>query len=126
IQPKGTKPWQHRFARYCNFYDQSPHELIDDVIVTSYSEGQSYTGEESCEICCHGGPFIINRILGVLQKVGFILAEPGEFTRRAYLNGKMDLIQAEGIQALIHAVSEQQLQVGRALNDAHLSEAVKA
>ena len=76
-------------------------ELIDEVLVSVFDEGKSYTGEESIEISCHGSPFIQQQILRALIHAGCRLAEPGEFTQRAFLHGKLDLSQAEAVSDLI-------------------------
>ncbi len=81
---------------------------IDDVIVSVFKAPHSYTGEDSVEISCHGSRFIIQRILALLQRRGARQAEPGEYTRRAYLNGKMDLSQAEAVADLIASTNEMQ------------------
>lgn len=81
---------------------------IDDVIVSVFKAPHSYTGEDSVEISCHGSRFIIQRILALLQRRGARQAEPGEYTRRAYLNGKMDLSQAEAVADLIASTNEVQ------------------
>ncbi len=81
---------------------------IDDVIVSVFKAPHSYTGEDSVEISCHGSRFIIQRILTLLQRRGARQAEPGEYTRRAYLNGKMDLSQAEAVADLIASTNEMQ------------------
>lgn len=84
---------------------------IDEVVVGIYRAPHSYTGEDSAEICCHASPFIVSRILGLLCEAGCRLAEPGEFTRRAFTNGKMDLAQAEAVADLIASGSEAQHRV---------------
>lgn len=89
--------------------DQS--KPIDEVLVTYFREGKSYTGEESVEISCHGSPFISTQIIKALIKEGARLADKGEFTYRAFLNGKMDLVQAEGVLALISSESEKANQI---------------
>jgi len=88
----------------------SNRQLIDDCIVLLFPEAKSYTGEESAEIHSHGNPMILKKILKALYEVGFTPANPGEFTRRAYLGGKIDLTQAEAIREVIEARSERQLQ----------------
>jgi tRNA modification GTPase len=120
-----AKPWTYRELRYCNFLNTRTQVTLDDVTAVFYPQGQSYTGEESAEILCHGGLYITDLLLLELQQAGFRLAEPGEFTRRAYLNGKLDLTAAEGIHALIQAVSEQQWQAGRSLVDAGLRDHIQ-
>ena len=74
---------------------------IDEVMVSIFRAPHSYTGEESAEISCHGSPYILNKVLGLLIQNGCRQANPGEFTQRAYLNGKMDLSQAEAVADLI-------------------------
>ena len=76
-------------------------EVLDEVVVTIYKAPKSYTGEEVVEISCHGSPFIQDSILQLLQANGARLAKPGEFTQRAFLNGKLDLSQAEAVSDLI-------------------------
>ena len=74
---------------------------IDDVVLSLYRAPHSYTGENSIEISCHGSRYIVHLLLDSLTKAGCRQAEPGEYTRRAYLNGKMDLSQAEAVADLI-------------------------
>ncbi len=76
---------------------------IDDVIFTAYSAPHSYTGEDSFEISAHGNPLIVKRILSLLYTLGFRLAAPGEFTRRAYLHGKMGISAAAAVSEIIEA-----------------------
>lgn len=79
--------------------------LIDEVLVTIFAHGKSFTGEESAEISCHGSPYIQQQIIAALRKVGCRLALPGEYTQRAFLNGKLDLSQAEAVADLIASQS---------------------
>ena len=74
---------------------------IDDVLVGVFRAPHSYTGEDSIEISCHGSRYILDSILSLLVSKGCVLAQPGEFTQRAFLNGKMDLTQAEAVADLI-------------------------
>jgi tRNA modification GTPase len=76
-------------------------EIIDEVLVSIFRAPHSYTGEDSAEISCHGSRYIINKVLELLIQKGCRMAGPGEFTQRAYLNGKMDLSQAEAVADLI-------------------------
>src|SRR5690606_20666605 len=80
--------------------------LIDEVVITIFKNPRSYTGEDIIEISSHGGTFVVSKILDLLLKNGARLAEPGEFTKRAFLNGRMDLSQAEAVADLIHAKTE--------------------
>ena len=84
---------------------------VDDVLVGIFRAPHSYTGEDAAEIYCHASPYIVSRILELLCSKGCRMAEPGEFTRRAFLNGKMDLAQAEAVADVIAAQSEAQLRV---------------
>jgi tRNA modification GTPase len=78
-------------------------ELIDEVLVSVFGKGKSFTGEESAEISCHASSYIIQQILLSLSQCGCRQAEPGEFTMRAFMNGKLDLSQAEAVADLIAA-----------------------
>ncbi|MBQ8158226.1 MAG: tRNA uridine-5-carboxymethylaminomethyl(34) synthesis GTPase MnmE [Prevotella sp.] len=79
----------------------SPSGIIDEVLVSIFRAPHSYTGEDSVEISCHGSRYILQRVLDLLCQHGCRMAQPGEFTMRAYLNGKMDLSQAEAVADLI-------------------------
>lgn len=81
-------------------------ELLDDVLVSVFRNPHSYTGEDSVEISCHGSPYIQQKLLENLINSGIRLARPGEFTMRAFLNGKMDLAQAEAVADLIASNSK--------------------
>ena len=83
--------------------------IVDDVVFTYFQAPHSYTGDDLLEITCHGNPLIAQKILEDLFARGCRAAEPGEFTRRAFLNGRMDLSQAEAVADLIHARSERAL-----------------
>ena len=80
--------------------------LIDEVLVSVFHEGKSFTGEASVEISCHASPYIQQKIIQTLLTFGCRLADPGEFTMRAFLNGKMDLSQAEAVADLIASQSK--------------------
>lgn len=79
--------------------------VVDEVVVTCYRAPHSYTGEEMVEISCHGSAFVQQAILQMLIDSGAVLAEPGEFTQRAFLNGKLDLSQAEAVADLIDSTN---------------------
>lgn len=81
-------------------------EIIDEVMISIMRAPRSYTAEDTVEINCHGGVFIMRRILELVLKAGARLAEPGEFTKRAFLNGRIDLSEAEAVMDMIHAKSE--------------------
>ena len=79
---------------------------MDEVLVSIFRAPNSYTGEDSVEISCHASAYIVSRIMELLIAAGARSAEPGEFTRRAFVNGKMDLAQAEAVADVISAGSE--------------------
>jgi tRNA modification GTPase len=94
-------------------------DVIDDVLVNIYKAPHSYTGEDSVEISCHGSSYIITRIMELLIRNGAVAALPGEFTQRAFLNGKMDLSQAEAVADLVasgtkaaHSIAVNQMRGG--------------
>ncbi|MBD80011.1 MAG: tRNA uridine-5-carboxymethylaminomethyl(34) synthesis GTPase MnmE [Crocinitomicaceae bacterium] len=80
--------------------------IVDEVLVTLFKDGKSYTGEEVVEISCHGSHYILQDVIRLLTEKGAVLAKPGEFTLRAFLNGKLDLSQAEAVADLIASNSE--------------------
>ena len=80
--------------------------IVDEVLVSVFRAPHSYTGEESAEISCHGSRYILNKVLELLIQQGCRMANPGEFTQRAYLNGKMDLTQAEAVADLIASTNQ--------------------
>ena len=86
---------------YGHIFDND--ELIDEVMVAVFRAPKSFTTEDSIEINCHGGVYVTNRVLRTLLKNGFRLAEPGEFSKRAFLNGRIDLVQAESIMDMVSA-----------------------
>ena len=83
-------------------------EIIDEVVVSIYKNPHSYTGEDVVEISCHGSKFIIQKIMELCQQKGAQSAKPGEFTQRAFLNGKLDLSQAESVADIIAAENKVQ------------------
>ncbi|HEX5133660.1 MAG TPA: tRNA uridine-5-carboxymethylaminomethyl(34) synthesis GTPase MnmE [Candidatus Krumholzibacteria bacterium] len=102
--------WEHRRMYHGRFVaaDDAP---VDEVMAAVMRGPESYTGEDVVEISCHGGSAVVAGVLGTLFRLGVRAAEPGEFTRRAFLNGKIDLIQAEAVADLIHARTELQRSV---------------
>jgi len=94
-------------------YTASDGRAIDNCVFIYYERGHSYTGEEMLEIFTHGNPLIVRNIIADLMERGCRAAEPGEFTRRAFLNGKMDLTQAEAVQEIICARSNLAIDAAR-------------
>ncbi len=95
-------------------------EVLDDVLYCFFPAPHSFTGENVVEIYCHGGPYIISEILKSLYRVGVLAAQPGEFTKRALLRGKLDMTTAEGIKDLVEAQTKQQWISGRQLYSGRL------
>ncbi len=95
-----------RYATLVNLQDENGI-AIDESIVTFFEAPNSYTGEDLIEISCHGSPVVVDKIMSTCCHFGARIAEPGEFTKRAFLNGKMDLVQAEAVASLIHSQSEE-------------------
>ena len=91
-------------THFCRIVDENA--VVDEVILSLFRNPRSYTGEDMIEISCHGSGYIQKRILELLVSAGCRMARPGEFTQRAFLNGKMDLSQAEAVADLIAAESE--------------------
>ena len=90
----------------------SGNEIVDEVLVSFFKEPKSYTTENMCEISSHGGIVVMKRILELCLKNGAVLAEPGEFTKRAFLNGRIDLLQAESVIDIINSKSEREAKTG--------------
>jgi tRNA modification GTPase len=95
-------------ARFGNVVDPASEELIDVAIVTYYKAPRSYTGEDTIEISCHGSPVILTRVLQLAVKEGARIAEPGEFTFRAFFNRRIDLAQAQAVRDLINSQTQYQ------------------
>ena len=105
-------------VRYGSIYGKDG-KLLDEVLVSIFKAPHSYTGEDSVEISCHASQYIVNEVLMLLVEAGARIAEPGEFTKRAFINGKMDLSQAESVADVIasqdaaaHRVAMNQLKGG--------------
>lgn len=99
-------------------------ELIDDVLVSVFRSPNSYTGEDSIEISTHGSPIVVQKIISLLLGNNIRLAEPGEFTKRAFLNGRLDLAQAEAVADIINSNTEASLRGARNQLDGLLSQKV--
>jgi len=106
---------KNRYAAYGSVINGDA--LVDDVILVYYQGPASFTGEDMAEIFCHGNPLVVSSILRLLFKHGVRAAEPGEFSKRGFLNGRMDLTAAEAINSLINARSE--WEISASLNQMH-------
>ncbi|MFK7871873.1 MAG: tRNA uridine-5-carboxymethylaminomethyl(34) synthesis GTPase MnmE [Oligoflexales bacterium] len=116
---KDLVPRQMTFSRI-----KQDGELLDEALVVFFPGPNSYTGEDMMELHVHGGPYIVQRCMQLLYDVGMRAAEPGEFTRRAFLNQKMDLTYAEGVRTLVSAQSRQEWVAAKGLLDGRLSRLV--
>lgn len=110
---------------YGEIIDKEGH-TIDDVLVSVFKAPHSYTGEDSSEISCHGSRYILQQVLQRLTEVGCRQAEPGEYTRRAYMNGKMDLSQAEAVADLIASTNKATHQMALSQLKGHFSNELDA
>src|SRR5580700_10697557 len=99
---------------------------IDDALLTVFRTPRSYTGEDVCEIACHGGSATTRVVLDLVLKAGARAALPGEFTQRAFLNGRMDLAQAEAVADLVRARTESARKLARRQLDGEVSLAAAA
>ena len=100
-------------------------EIVDEVLVSYFKAPRSYTTENMCEINTHGGNIVVKKILELCLKNGANLAEPGEFTKRAFLNGRIDLLQAESVIDVINSKSERELKTGIKQLEGILSKKIK-
>jgi tRNA modification GTPase len=100
-------------------------DIIDNVLVSIFRAPNSYTGEDCVEISCHGGQLISKKIMERLLELNTRIAHPGEFTKRSYLNGKMDLIQAESVIDIIHSRNDASLKGARKQMNGFLSKRVE-
>ena len=100
-------------------------ETVDEAMVSVFRAPHSYTGEDSVEISCHGSRYILNKVLELLVQNGCRMANPGEYTQRAYLNGKMDLSQAEAVADLIASASRTSHQMAMSQLKGHFSSELK-
>ena len=110
-----------RHATLVNLQDENGI-AIDESIVTFFEAPNSYTGENLIEISCHGSPVVVNKLISTFCFFGARIAEPGEFTKRAFINGKMDLVQAEAVASLIHSRSEESSRLNLHLIHGELSD----
>ena len=101
---KRRSSFSHRRPTLSSVYNNAGN-IIDNAVITLFENPQSYTGEDVLEISCHGNPIIVDQIVSTVCGFGARLADPGEFTKRAFLNGKLDLVQAESVSKLIESRS---------------------
>ena len=119
-----TKVSSHTI-NFCHFIDHKTREIIDEVMVSVLRAPKTFTREDTVEINCHGGIVPTNKILQVLLTNGARLAEPGEFTKRAFLHGRIDLAQAESVMDLIRAKTDRSMKAALNQLDGELSQLIK-
>ena len=110
---------------YGKIIDPRTDELVEEVFVSVFKAPKTYTREDIVEINCHGGIVSVNRVLELVLSQGARLAEPGEFTKRAFLNGRIDLSQAEAVMDLIRAKTDKAMNVALSQIDGRLSKLIK-
>lgn len=121
--PQNIKDIKGYTIKYGNIVDDS--EIIDEVLVSYFKAPKSYTSENMCEINSHGGIVIVNKILDLCIKNGAEVAEPGEFTKRAFLNGRMDLSQAEAVIDVINAKTDKEAKISMEQLEGNLSQKIE-
>jgi len=113
----------HRFS-FGNICDSDTGEVVDEAMAVIMRSPRSYTREDVLELHCHGGILVVERVLAVVLGCGARLAEPGEFTRRAYLNGRIDLVQAEAVMDIIGSQTEAALRLAQHQREGLLSQRI--
>src|SRR5713226_4667612 len=109
FRPAHTAELTPRMLHLGDVVDPATGARIDRALAVAMPHPASLTGEDVAEIQCHGGPFIVRRIVAIAVDAGARVAEPGEFTRRAFLNGRMDLAEAEAVADIVAARSDSAL-----------------
>ena len=125
LKEKRLKEQPSHTIHYGHIVDPKNDEVIDEVMVTVLRAPKTFTREDIVEINCHGGIVAINRILQLVLRMGARLAEPGEFTKRAFLNGRIDLSQAEAVMDLIRAKTDKSMQMAMRQLDGELSKLIQ-
>lgn len=110
--------------KYGNIIDPTTNKTIDEVLVSYFKKPKSYTTENMCEISSHGGTIVVRKILEICLKNGAKLAEPGEFTKLAFLNGRIDLSQVESIIDIINAKTDKELKASMNQLEGNLSKSL--
>ena len=126
LKDKRLKEQPSHTIHYGHIVDPKNDEVIDEVMVTVLRAPKTFTREDVVEINCHGGIVAINRILQLVLRMGARLAEPGEFTKRAFLNGRIDLSQAEAVMDLIRAKTDKSMQMAMRQLDGELSKLIQS
>lgn len=124
--PKNKGDVKGYSIKYGNIVNSETKEIIDEVLVSYFIAPRSYTTENMCEINSHGGIVVENQILQECIKNGAMLAEPGEFTKRAFMNGRIDLSQAEAVIDIINSKTEKEMLVAQKHLEGSLSKKIKS
>ena len=125
LAPSWSADTPSHMLRLCKLRDAGG-ALIDEALVVHMRGPRSFTGEDVVEVQCHGGPIILRRVLDAALEAGCRVAEPGEFTQRAFLNGRLDLTQAEAVADLINATSERAHRLALEHLEGRLGDAIHA
>ena len=125
FKPKNKGEIKGYIIKYGNIVKSENDEIIDEVLVSYFIAPKSYTKENMCEINSHGGIVVENQILEECLKNGAVLAEPGEFTKRAFMNGRIDLSQAEAVIDIINSKTEKEMMVAQRHLEGSLSKKIK-
>lgn len=125
FKPKNKGEIKGYTIKYGNILKSENDEIIDEVLVSYFVAPKSYTKENMCEINSHGGIVVENQILEECLKNGAVLAEPGEFTKRAFMNGRIDLSQAEAVIDIINSKTEKEMMVAQRHLEGSLSKKIK-
>lgn len=118
--------WESHRLYYGRVRDPDRGAVVDEVMFAFLRQPRSYTGEDTVEIHCHGGPYVVRQVLGLVLARGARHAEPGEFTKRAFLNGRLDLTQAEAVLDLIRSRTDKAAGVALGQMEGGLSQEVRA
>ena len=118
-------PLSHAQARFGDILDPQTQEKLDEAVVTYFAATRSYTGEDVVEVAAHGSPVILQALVAYALSAGARMAEPGEFTQRAFLSGRLDLTQAEAVRDLIEAQTLYQARVAAQQLEGALSRRIK-
>ena len=125
FKPKNKGEIKGYTIKYGNIVKSENDEIIDEVLVSYFVAPKSYTKENMCEINSHGGIVVENQILEECLKNGAVIAEPGEFTKRAFMNGRIDLSQAEAVIDIINSKTEKEMMVAQRHLEGSLSKKIK-
>lgn len=125
FRPASSMPLKNRMLTYGFIQDPDTGEKLDEVMAVVMRAPHTYTGEDTAEIDCHGNAVALKRVLSLVFKTGARMAEPGEFTKRAFLNGRVDLSQAEAVMDVVRAKTDKNFDVAMDQLSGHFSSLIK-